>query len=152
MEGLIRRIFLFLTTLIVGSSLTFGQAHEVQYSFKIDGADVNERFIITVFLGDQEYTAKSVKGRFWLPPEVSGVDRFAIRFASKTYRLFFDPVFYRDTTSIWRIGIDNPPFEKENVTSGRCYDNVSTMHYLGLTPRGDGMANRIVVEFPWDSR
>jgi hypothetical protein len=117
------------------------QGNEVKFKFEVDGKPVRQKFKVLLENGGKIIEAKLSKDGFYVPLEFQNCktcEIFAVRFTSKKYILAFDGVFHKHFDASWRIGIDNKPFDVDNINTSTSYENVKMIHYLSFRPNSEG--------------
>lgn len=130
---------------VISITPSIAQSNEVKFKFERDGKVIKQNFKVFLYIDGVEFEAKTSKDSFFIPLEVQGRDYVAVRFISKKYNLYFNPIFTKDFKADWTIGIDNKPFENENINTSLSYDNVCSIHYVSFSPKGGGIATRLIM-------
>ena len=127
----------FCFVLFAGESAA--QTNRVKFSFEVDAKPVKEKFKVLLYLDGKAIEPKMCGDSFIVPPEVEGQEDVGVRFLSDKHDLYFDPVFIKDFKTDWTVGVDNKPFEKDNINAERSYDNIALIRYIKFNPKdGDG--------------
>ncbi len=115
------------------------QNNQVKFNFEVDAKPVKEKFKVLLYLDGKAIEPKMCGDSFTVPPEIEGRENVGVRFLSGKYDLYFDPVYLKDFKTDWTIGIDNKPFEKDNINAERNYENIALIRYIKFNPKdGDG--------------
>lgn len=144
---------LFFSLLFIGDLVA--QDKKVEFRFEVDGKPVRQKFKVQLDIDGKIIEAKLSKNGFYLPLEFQHCktcEIFAVRFTSKKYILAFDGVYRKNFDSNWVLGIDNRPFDVDNINISTSYENIRTLHYLGFRPKDDEIATRLTVLYPEKKR
>jgi hypothetical protein len=139
------KVFVYFVLFIVTFSVPLiAQSTPVQLNFEVDGKRKKQKFSVTFSAHGSNFNAKKTEKGFLVPIEILQFESFAVIFSSKKYHLEFNPVFRKDLDAVWTLGVDNPPFERDN-TSSESYDGVSKLKYLRIRPLAAGTSSFLVV-------
>ena len=141
------RICIFVLIFLLSSAYGLAQSNQIRLRFEVDGKITKQSFKITFFVKGSATEAKVTKDGFLVPDNIGDVDRFAVRFESKKYELYFDPVFRKDLKADRIVGIDNKPFDKDIINSSVSYEGVVQLRYLRVRPTDGGMASILMVSY-----
>jgi hypothetical protein len=116
--------------------------------FEVDGKEVDQEFRVLLYVDNKVIEPRRVGSRFIVPPELKDNEKVHVRFLSGKYDLSFDPVYAPKFETDWVVGIDNAPFDSENVDSENpdpAGKRLLVIWYLDSVPKeGDG--TRLVVK------
>lgn len=140
-----KNLFCLILVAICFSGLATAQAPRVQLKFEVDGKPKTQMFKVTFVTKESTFEAKNIDDGFVVPNEILDCDSFGVKFVSKKYSFYFQPVFRKDLDAVWTVGIDNKPFEKDNISSDESYDKVSRLKFLRIRPLNEGIASILVV-------
>lgn len=119
----------------------------VKFAFEVDAKPVKEKLKILLYLDGKSVEPRMCDDGFIVPAEVEGRENVGVRFLSKNYDLYFDPIYVKDFKTDWTVGVDNPPFEKENTNPERNYENIALIRYIKFEPKdGDGFMTTVEVK------
>ncbi len=126
------------------------QARSVKIlKFEVDGKEVRKGFKVLLYIGGKTIEPARTGNSFVVPPEVQGHENIGVRFLSGKYDLLFDSVHVSKFNTDWIIGIDNKPFDAENISSeepdppGR---QLLVIHYMSFVPKDGGDGTRMIVK------
>ena len=147
-------IVLTICGLVLFTSHAAAQNEEIKFSFEIDGKPVKEHFKVVFYLNDTEFVAKTKKDRLFVPLELVGTKTITgVRFISRKYDLYFNPIFSKDLNADWVVGIDTPPFDTENTDDpANPNDDLGQINYLKVRSRESDYWWRITTGVPKNER
>lgn len=122
------------------------QNNRVKFSFEVDAKPVKEKFKVQLYLDGKVIEPDMCGDSFLVPPEIEGRKDTGVRFLSDKYDLYFDPIFAHNFKIDWVVGVDNKPFEKENLNAEKNYEKVAIIHYLKFIPKDGGDGFMLIVE------
>lgn len=123
-----------------------GQDKFVKVDFEIDGKRVEERFKILIYIDAIAIEPLRFENGFVVPSWPKNVESVRVRFLFARHNLLFEPVYIAKFETDWIVGIDNKPFDEENVdpTAGK---ELRVVYYIDFVPH-DGDGTRLVVKVP----
>ena len=123
-----------------------GQDRFVKVSFEIDGKRVEERFKILIYVDGIAIEPLRFENGFVVPAWPKSVENVRVRFLFAKHNLLFEPVYIAKFETDWIVGIDNKPFDEENVDP-RAGKELKVVYYIDFVPH-DGDETRLVVKVP----
>ena len=144
----VRALALMVFVLTVLTSVN-AQNRCVAVKFEVDSKEADQPFKVLLYV-DNKVIEPTVAGKsFIVPPELKGQEKVNVRFLSGDYDLFFQSVYMSKFNTDWVVGIDNPPFDNENIASetpdppGK---TLSVIWYIEFVPKDRGDGTRVVVK------
>ena len=92
------------------------QTNPIKVHFRVDGEEVHQPSRIEISLNGLVLKPKVENESFIFPPEFWNEEKIALRFISGKYDLDFENIPLKKFNEI-DIGVDNKPFEEENLPS-----------------------------------
>jgi hypothetical protein len=132
---------------LVGS--VSAQSQCVRIKFEVDGKEVNQKFRVLLYVDNKVIEPTVVGKSFVVPPELKDQEKVNVRFLSGKYDLSFQSVYVSKFKTDWVVGVDNPPFDNENIASenpdppGK---TLSVIWYIDFVPKDKGDGTRVVVK------
>lgn len=123
-----------------------GQDNFVKVSFEIDGKRVEERFKILIYVDGMTIEPLRFENGFVVPAWIKKVEKVRVRFWFGKHNLLFEPVYIAKFETDWIVGIDNKPFDQENVDP-QAGKELKVVYYIDFVPH-DGDETRLVVKVP----
>jgi hypothetical protein len=121
----------------------------VKVKFEVDGKDVNQKFKIILYVNNEVIEPPVSANGFTVPPEIKSSEKVNVRFLSGEYDLLFESVYVPKFKTDWTIGIDKPPFDKENIASENPdppNKELLIIYYIDFVPKNKGDGTRMVVK------
>ncbi len=138
---------MFALSVVLFAGEGVAQAKWVKFVFEVDKKPVKEKFKVLLYLDGKAVEPKMCDDNFMVPPEVEGRENVGVRFLSEKYDLYFDPIYVKDFKTDWTVGVDNPPFEKENTNPERSYEKIELIRFIKFNPKdGDGFMTTVEVK------
>ena len=104
------------STLLI-TSVT-AQTHVVKIRrFEVDGKALHKPFKILLYVDGRVIKPARIGNRFVVPSEIEHHKTVDVRFISEKYNLFFQSVDNSKFGTDWIVGVDNKPFDEENIAS-----------------------------------
>ncbi len=91
------------------------QTNCVKVKFEVDGKEVRQKFKIVLYFNNAIIEPSVSKKGFAVPLEIGDSNEVSVRFLSGEYDLFFDSLHISALDTDWIVGIDNRPFDKDNI-------------------------------------
>lgn len=123
------------------------QTDNVHLRFEIDGRQVNEAFRVLLYAGDRIIEPTKCVNGFAVPSDIRDYETVNVRIFFGEHNLFFESVHVSKFRTDWTVGIDNEPFEEENVTSEHPDppgQRLVLIYYINFTSRS-GLDTRTVI-------
>jgi hypothetical protein len=117
----------------------------VKVNFEVDGKEVQQKFKIMIYAGDEIIEPALAGGGFVVPPEMKKYEKVGVRFLSEGDDLFFDSVYLSKFKTDWVVGVDRKPFALENLSSFPPRKKTKLIYYINFISK-DGDGTRMVVE------
>ncbi len=117
--------------------------------FEVDGKEVHKDFKLLLYVNGKAIELVRTGNSFAVPTELQGCESVDVRFVSGKHDLFFNAVHISKFDTDWIIGIDNKPFDAENLSSeeadppGR---KLLVIHYINFVPKTGGDGTRMVIK------
>jgi hypothetical protein len=99
------------------SNTANAQTDPIKVQFEVDGKEVHQSFRIEISLNGLVLKPKIEKGSFLFPPELLSQEKVNLRFISGKYDLSFENIPVKNFSGGLTFGVDNKPFEEENLPS-----------------------------------
>ena len=121
----------------------------VRIKFEVDGKEVDQKFRVLLSVDSRVIEPTVVGKSFIVPPELKDQEKVNVRFLSGKYDLSFESVYVTKFKTDWVVGVDNPPFDNENIASenpdppGK---TVSVIWYIDFVPKDKSDGTRVVVK------
>lgn len=125
------------------------QSRCVKVAFEVDGKAVDQEFKILLYVDNKVIEPTRVGKSFIVPPELKDHEKVNVRFLSGKYDLSFDPVYAPKFETDWVVGIDNAPFDSENIASENPdpkRKRLLVIWYIDFVPKDKGDGTRLVVK------
>jgi hypothetical protein len=101
--------------------------------FEVDKKEIKSSFKIILYLNDKEIEPVRDGNSFFVPQEVDN-SIVTVRFISSGYDLLFHPIYPSKFDADWIIGVDNKPFDTDNVSPEEAR-NVKMVYYSQFVSR-----------------
>ena len=125
------------------------QTERVKVKFEEDGKEVDDEFKLLFYVNGKEFKPTLLEKSFVVPPELGNYETVDVRFQSGAYDLFFESVYLTKFKTDWAVGVDNPPFDKDNTASDEPTPpdrELRILYYIDFTPKSKGDGTRMVVK------
>lgn len=132
---------------LVGS--VSAQSQSVTIKFEVDGKEVDQKFRVLLYFDNKVIEPTVVEKSFIVPPELKDQEKVNVRLLSGEYDLSFESVYLTKFKTDWVVGIDNPPFDDENIASEQRNPpgkTLSVIWYIDFVPKDKGDGTRVVVK------
>lgn len=125
------------------------QSQCVRVKFEVDDKEVDQEFRILLYVDNKVIEPTRVGKTFIVPPELKDHEKVNVRFLSEKYDLWFESVYVTKFKTDWVVGIDNPPFDSDNVASENPDPTGKTLMviwYIDFVPKDKGDGTKVVVK------
>jgi hypothetical protein len=120
------------------------QTDSIKVKFEIDGKRVEQSFRVLIETEGKIIEPPIVKSSFLVPSEIKGKEKVNVRFLSGEHDLYFEGVYAGKFKTNWTVGIDNKPFDVENLLDSASDIEVKIIYYINFEPE-DADGTRMVV-------
>lgn len=123
-----------------------GQGRFVQIlKFEVDSKQRDEKLRVFLKIGDRLIEPLRFENGFVVPAEVSEREKLDVRLIFGKYDLYFESVPASAFNTNWIVGLDEPPFNQDNIESSPPpRKKLKLVYYIQFVPR-DGEETRMVV-------
>jgi hypothetical protein len=131
------RAKLLISIILACCALTFvetvnAQTNPIKVRFRVDGKEVHQPFKIEISHNGFVLKPKVENDTFFYPPEFLNDEKVNLRFVSGKYDLDFGNIPLKEFNEI-DIGVDNKPFEEENLPSETSPDKeLAFIYYISM--------------------
>ena len=111
----------------------------IPLTFEIDGTRIAAKPKVWFVVGSSQIKARVENGVLVVPMNVVQQDKFGLRVTLKGNEMSFMGLTANDLNASWTIGIDNRPFEKDDISLSYDYTGLSRVYLLSIKPIGEGI-------------
>ena len=116
----------------------------IPLAFEIDGTRIAAKPKVWFVVGSRQFRARVKNGVLVVPVNVVQQDEFGLRVTLKGNEMSFMGLTANDLNASWTIGIDNRPFEKDDISLSYDYTGLSRVYLLSIRPAVKGISTVLI--------